>query len=93
MGRDRRERWGPRNVDIDILLFGTAEIDEPGLHIPHPHLHERAFALAPLVDVLPAATIAGRAAAAWLADADTGGMTLHAPSGWHLTGEGLSSRI
>ena len=47
------ERWGPRTVDIDILLFGDEAIDEPGLHVPHPHLHERAFALAPLVDVMP----------------------------------------
>ena len=42
------ERWGPRTLDLDLLLYGDAVIDEPGLRVPHPHLHERAFALVPL---------------------------------------------
>ena len=60
LGRERLERWGPRRIDIDILLFGTVEMDEPGLHIPHPRLTERAFALVPLVDVMPDAVVDGR---------------------------------
>jgi len=52
-GRERRERWGPRVLDLDLLLHGDDVIDEPGLHVPHPHLHERAFALLPLLDVSP----------------------------------------
>jgi len=52
-GRERRERWGPRILDLDLLLQGDQVIDEPGLHVPHPHLHERAFALLPLLDVSP----------------------------------------
>jgi len=44
-------RWGPRVLDLDILLFGHARVDEPGLAIPHPHLAERAFALLPLADL------------------------------------------
>ncbi|HKE48979.1 MAG TPA: 2-amino-4-hydroxy-6-hydroxymethyldihydropteridine diphosphokinase [Rhodanobacteraceae bacterium] len=44
-------RWGPRVLDLDILLFGTERIDEPGLAIPHPHLVERAFVLLPLADL------------------------------------------
>ena len=82
LGRERGERWGPRPIDIDVLLFGTAEIDEPGLQVPHPRLHERAFALAPLVDVLPGAEVAGRPAAEWLLEADSAGMTLVAGPGW-----------
>ena len=82
MGRQRSEKWGPRNVDIDILLFGAAEIDEPGLHVPHPRLTERAFALAPLVELQPMAMIAGRSAQDWLKATDTAGMELLAPSGW-----------
>jgi 2-amino-4-hydroxy-6-hydroxymethyldihydropteridine diphosphokinase len=43
--------WGPRVLDLDILLFGSERIDEPGLAIPHPHLAERAFVLLPLADL------------------------------------------
>ncbi len=61
-GRQRvdGERWGPRTLDLDLLLYGDAVIDEPGLQVPHPHLHERAFALVPLLDVLLGARIPGR---------------------------------
>ncbi len=64
-GRQRMdgERWGPRTLDLDLLLYGDAVIDEPGLRVPHPHLHERAFALVPLLDVLPEARIPGYGAA------------------------------
>ena len=47
------ERWGPRTLDLDLLLFGDAVVDEPGLRVPHPHLHERAFALLPLAEIAP----------------------------------------
>lgn len=57
------ERWGPRTLDLDLLLYGDAVIDEPGLRVPHPHLHERAFALVPLLEVLPEARIPGYSAA------------------------------
>ena len=53
------ERWGPRTLDLDLLLHGDAIIDEAGLHVPHPHLHERAFALLPLLEAWPAAIIPG----------------------------------
>jgi 2-amino-4-hydroxy-6-hydroxymethyldihydropteridine diphosphokinase len=64
-GRERHadERWGPRTLDLDLLLDGDAVIDEPGLHVPHPHLHERVFALLPLVEVAPEAMIPGIGAA------------------------------
>ncbi len=51
MGRVRAERWGPRIVDVDLLTWGREEIDEPGLHVPHPRMHERAFVLAPLLEL------------------------------------------
>ena len=54
------ERWGPRTLDLDLLLYGEAIVDEPGLQVPHPHLHERAFALVPLADIAPDAVIPGR---------------------------------
>ena len=57
---DGRDRWGARTLDLDLLLYGDLEIDEPGLHVPHPHLHERAFALLPLVEIAPDAVIPGR---------------------------------
>jgi 2-amino-4-hydroxy-6-hydroxymethyldihydropteridine diphosphokinase len=52
-GRDRRnsERWGPRVIDLDLLLYENEVINEPGLHIPHPHLHERDFVLVPLAQI------------------------------------------
>ena len=46
-------RWGPRTLDLDLLLFGPAIIDEPGLVVPHPRLHERGFALLPLAEIAP----------------------------------------
>ncbi len=52
-GRVREERWGPRTLDVDILLLGDLEVDEPDLQIPHPRMWDRAFVLAPLADVAP----------------------------------------
>ncbi|APF37383.1 2-amino-4-hydroxy-6-hydroxymethyldihydropteridine diphosphokinase [Chelatococcus daeguensis] len=59
-GRVRRERWGPRIIDIDILFYGDEVIDEPHLHVPHPYIGERAFVLAPLVDIAPERMIGSR---------------------------------
>ena len=60
-GRERgpESRWGPRVLDLDLLLYGGQVIDRPGLRVPHPHLHERAFALLPLLEAWPAAIIPG----------------------------------
>lgn len=49
----RRERWGPRELDVDVLLVGHERIDEPDLTVPHPRMAERPFVLAPLEDVAP----------------------------------------
>ena len=61
LGRTPGERWGPRVIDLDILLYGDRNIDEPGLQIPHPRLWERGFALIPLAEVDPrhAGAVAG----------------------------------
>jgi 2-amino-4-hydroxy-6-hydroxymethyldihydropteridine diphosphokinase len=59
LGRVRKERWGPRVVDLDLLVYGDVVVDEPGLRLPHPHLAERRFALEPLADLDPALDIPG----------------------------------
>jgi 2-amino-4-hydroxy-6-hydroxymethyldihydropteridine diphosphokinase len=53
LGRVRDVRWGPRTIDIDLLLWGTERRDDPALTIPHPRLHERAFVVLPLLDLDP----------------------------------------
>ncbi|MDR7055878.1 2-amino-4-hydroxy-6-hydroxymethyldihydropteridine diphosphokinase [Pseudomonas koreensis] len=52
-GRERLERWGPRTLDLDILLFGDRLIDEPRLKVPHYQIQERAFVLYPLAELAP----------------------------------------
>ncbi len=65
-GRVRAVRNGPRTLDLDIVLYGGRVIDEPGLQVPHPRAHERAFVLRPLLDVWPDAVIPGRGRASEL---------------------------
>ncbi len=50
-GRERGGRWGPRTLDIDLLLYGDRILREPGLVVPHPRLHERLFVLEPLAEI------------------------------------------
>jgi 2-amino-4-hydroxy-6-hydroxymethyldihydropteridine diphosphokinase len=61
LGRVRGEgpRFGPRTIDLDLLLYGDETIQEPGLHVPHPRLPERRFALEPLAELDPALEIPG----------------------------------
>jgi 2-amino-4-hydroxy-6-hydroxymethyldihydropteridine diphosphokinase len=62
LGRDRTgvPAGGPRTLDLDLLLYGEERIDEPGLSVPHPRLHERRFALEPLADLAPAVDVPGK---------------------------------
>jgi 2-amino-4-hydroxy-6-hydroxymethyldihydropteridine diphosphokinase len=61
LGRTREgPRFGPRTIDLDLLLYGDEQIDEPGLQVPHPRLHERLFALEPLVELEPELFVPGR---------------------------------
>ena len=62
-GRVRAIPNGPRTLDLDIILYGDRVIDEPGLKVPHPRAHERAFVLVPLLEAWPEATIPGRGTA------------------------------
>jgi 2-amino-4-hydroxy-6-hydroxymethyldihydropteridine diphosphokinase len=55
MGRVREEKWGPRTIDLDLLLYEDRILQEPGLDLPHPRLHERRFVLEPLAQVAPQA--------------------------------------
>ncbi|MDF2641012.1 MAG: folK2 [Pseudomonas sp.] len=57
-GRERHERWGPRTLDLDILLFGERVIDEPRLKVPHYHMQARAFVLYPLAELAPGLRLA-----------------------------------
>lgn len=58
-GRVRTERWGPRTLDLDLLVFGNQRINTPDLTVPHPGIAERGFVLAPLVDIAPALYVPG----------------------------------
>jgi 2-amino-4-hydroxy-6-hydroxymethyldihydropteridine diphosphokinase len=61
LGRDRSgPRFGPRTVDLDLLLYDGVELDEPGLVVPHPRLHERRFVLEPLAELAPGLVVPGR---------------------------------
>lgn len=67
-GRTREFPNAPRTLDLDLLLHGASIIDEPGLEVPHPRMHERAFVLAPLLEIAPRAVIPGKGGAGeWLA--------------------------
>ncbi len=57
--RDDETRWGPRTLDLDLLLYGDLVLDEPGLQIPHPRLAERRFVLEPLSDLAPDLVVPG----------------------------------
>lgn len=59
-GRVRGLRWGPRVLDLDLLLYGDRWIDEPGLCVPHPRMTERNFVMEPLADLAPSLVVGGR---------------------------------
>ena len=61
LGRTREgPRYGPRTIDLDLLLYGDEELDEPGLVVPHPRLHERPFMLEPLAELRPDLVVPGQ---------------------------------
>jgi 2-amino-4-hydroxy-6-hydroxymethyldihydropteridine diphosphokinase len=80
--RVRDERWGPRRIDLDILLYGDLEIDEEGLRVPHPRMLERAFVLVPLGEIAPELNIRGEAVEEHLAGLDRGGIVVEAGGEW-----------
>ena len=79
MKRVRSERWGPRTLDMDILLFGDVTLADEQLTLPHPRMADRAFVLMPLADVAPHIDVQGRSIADWLAQADRSGIEIADP--------------
>lgn len=69
MQRVRKVRWGPRTLDIDIVVFGNVSSDDPDLTLPHPRAHERAFVLVPWADIEPDVLLPGHGRVGDLADA------------------------
>ncbi|OPZ87768.1 MAG: Bifunctional folate synthesis protein [bacterium ADurb.Bin429] len=67
LGRVRTEHWGPRTVDIDILIYEGETRDTPTLRLPHPYLTQRRFVLEPLAEIAPDLVVAGKTVREWLA--------------------------
>lgn len=74
LGRTPEVRWGPRVVDLDILTYDDEALAIPGLTVPHPHMHERAFVLVPLLDADPDLTVRGTRVADLVARVGTAGV-------------------
>ena len=74
MGRVQTEKWGPRIIDLDLLVYGNVTMDDPVLVLPHPHIGARAFVLAPLMDIAPDRAIAGKSVRDMYAAIDTTGV-------------------
>jgi len=86
-GRQRRLRWEPRSLDIDLLLYGNAVFDEPGLTVPHPRLAQRRFVLEPLAEAWPGAMLPDGTLAADLLTAVAGQQAeIIAGPGWWVVG-------
>jgi 2-amino-4-hydroxy-6-hydroxymethyldihydropteridine diphosphokinase len=63
LGRERRERWGPRTIDLDVLLYGDIQLTNTILTLPHPRMAERAFVLVPLAEIAPRVALGGETVA------------------------------
>jgi 2-amino-4-hydroxy-6-hydroxymethyldihydropteridine diphosphokinase len=86
LGRVRLERWGPRVIDLDLLICGKVQMNTPLLELPHPRLSERDFVLVPLADIAPALVIPGlgmKVADILKARPQTEDIKLFLPAGWY----------
>lgn len=81
-GRERRERWGARTLDLDVLVFGSVELAEDGLSIPHPRMVERRFVMEPLAEVWPGVSVGGRSTASIALELGDQDMTVFADGLW-----------
>jgi 2-amino-4-hydroxy-6-hydroxymethyldihydropteridine diphosphokinase len=79
MGRQRIRRWGPRNIDVDILFYNDARINSSNLNLPHPELLNRAFVLVPLLDIRPNLELMGVKLSDALAKLDSADIVLYRP--------------
>lgn len=73
-GRERTVRWGPRTLDVDLVTVDDVVADDPGLRLPHPSAHERAFVIRPWLDVEADAALSGKPLSAWLSTVDESGV-------------------
>lgn len=84
--RERRERWGPRIIDIDILLFGDRTVHEASLDIPHPRMFERGFVLVPLAEIAHDLRVGAKTVSQHLAVIDSSGIVrLESGNDWWKT--------
>ncbi|MGE9290943.1 MAG: 2-amino-4-hydroxy-6-hydroxymethyldihydropteridine diphosphokinase, partial [Puniceicoccales bacterium] len=74
LGRVREVRWGPRNIDLDLLLYGDRHWRSDRLVIPHPRMTERAFVLRPLADLIPEREVGGKSILNWLKESSEEGI-------------------
>lgn len=81
LGRIRTDRWGPRTIDLDVLLHGDFHSDGAELTVPHPRMTERAFVMVPLADIAPDAVIKLQSVAEWASLVDTDGIEALTPDG------------
>ena len=82
LGRVRHERWGPRTIDVDILLIEGIERKTPTLTLPHPYMTERAFVLVPLAEIASDLVVMGRTVEVWKKSADDGNVIRVAGPEW-----------
>ena len=86
LGRVREDRWGPRTIDLDVLLHGDFHSDEATLTVPHPRMTERAFVMVPLADIAPDAIIGLQSVESWASQAQDAGIEqLSADGSWWRT--------
>ena len=79
----RKERWGPRTIDIDLLIYGDERVEEGDLQVPHPRMKDRAFVLAPLLEIAPDLSLEGAPVAELLARTDQAGIIkIDGGGGW-----------
>ena len=84
--RKRIVRWGPRSIDVDLLIYEGVERADDRLTLPHPRMHERAFVLKPLADISPELLIYRKSVSDWLGKCDISEIKLHpAESNWYLS--------